>query len=349
MENRLLLINKRPEVVQEFLRSFQTEDFIIDVATSGVEGFERLRDTDYKVVVTGTVFRDIDGEKLLGYIAKNKPETVCIVYTTKLSLAQVAFLTNRLHVFKVYLRPGDYRGKMLTGIQEAFELYDVRQAEKEIEDEEREKLQMQQERYDDMRQRVMERKDADMLLLRIFEPILNKIVESGDDLPAEERAQLLTIEKQIIAQYMQENQMPVGGLGTIEVKLKHHFFEGFPNRKLQVQTGSMVIQLNDSFVDMVYMCIWLLIRRITMLTKAFETKVMIDFETSTKVDVDVNFKLPDGVWQEEENRAISKKITAVHEQVVRDLCRDFIRKSGETEVNYHLLLDAQAEVLFDDK
>lgn len=347
MEDRLLLINKRQEVVQEFLRSFQTENFIIDVAYSGVEGLERLRDTEYKVVVTGTVFRDIDGEKLLNYIAKNKPDTVCIVYTTKLSLAQVAYLTNKLHVFRVYLRPGDYRGKMLTGIQEAFEYYDVKVAEHEIEAAERENLQMQQERYDEMRKRVMEREKADSLLLRIFEPILSKVVERGDDLKPEEQAQLLTIEKQIIAQYMKENQMPVGGLGTVEVKLKHHFFENFPNRKLRVQTGSMVIQLNDSFVDMVYMCIWLLIRRVTLLTKSFETDVIIDFETSTKVNVDVKFKLPDGVWQEEENRAISKKITAVHEQVVRDLCSDFIRSGEDTHLDYHLLLDAQKEVVFD--
>ncbi|SFQ49088.1 Response regulator receiver domain-containing protein [Lachnospiraceae bacterium XBB1006] len=347
MENRLLLINKRAEVVQEFLRCFEHEDFIIDVAMSGVEGFERLRDTEYKVVVTGTVFHDIDGEKLLNYIAKNKPETVCIVYTTKLSVAQVAYLTNRLHVFRVFLRPGDYRGEMLTGIQEAFELYDVREAEKEIEKEERKNLEMQKERFDEMRQRVMEREEADTLLLRIFEPILNKIVESGDDLEEVERAQLLSIERQIIAQYMKENQQPVGGLGTVEVKLRHQFFEGFENRRLRVQTGSMVIQLNQSFVDSVYMCIWLLVRRITMLTKSFQTDVTIDFETSTKVNVDVRFKLPDGVWQEEENRALSKKITAVHEQVVRDLCSDFIRKPEDGGLVYHMLLDSQKEVVFD--
>ncbi|MBE5905315.1 MAG: response regulator [Lachnospiraceae bacterium] len=347
MENRLLLINKREEVVTEFLRCFEHEEFVIDVARSGVEGFERLRETDYKVVVTGTVFRDIDGEKLLNYIAKNKPETVCIVYTTKLSVAQVAYLTNRLHVFRVYLRPGDYRGEMLTGIQEAFELYDVREAEREIEKEERKNLEMQQERFNDMRQKVMQREEADTLLLRIFEPILNRIVESGDDLDEVERAQLLTVEKQIIAQYMKENQQPVGGLGTIEVKLRHQFFEGFENRRLSVRTGSMVIQLNQSFVDSVYMCIWLLIRRITMLTKSFQTEVDIDFETSTKVNVDVHFRLPDGVWQEEENRALSKKITTVHEQVVKDLCSDFVRKPVEDGLVYHLLLDSQREVIFE--
>ena len=116
MENRLLLINKRREVIEEFTQAYAGEQFQIDVATSGLEGYKKLQASSYKLVVMGMIYPDVDGNKLLAYIRKSFPQTKCIVYTTKISVGQIAYLTNRMHVFRIFLRPADYKGEMLASI-----------------------------------------------------------------------------------------------------------------------------------------------------------------------------------------------------------------------------------------
>ena len=140
MEDKLFLINKRPDVADEFVKAYEHEEFQIDIAMNGVEAVRKLQTSEYKLVVVGLIFPDIDGEKLLGYINKTAPETVCIVYATRISVAQIAYLTNRLHVFRIFLRPVEYRLEMLEAIQEGFEEYDLKKRMFEIAEEEKEKM-----------------------------------------------------------------------------------------------------------------------------------------------------------------------------------------------------------------
>ncbi len=346
MEDRVLLINKRQNVVDEFIKAYEGESFRIDVAMSGVEGYQRLQEHAYKVVIVGMVFPDIDGEKLLAYIRKTAPETICIVYTTKLSVAQVAYLTNRMHVFKIFLRPGDYRGEILEAIEEGIENYDLKVQEGLEEEEEWKEFNLQKERYEERKKRVMDHRVADKRVFQVFDMIMKEISALNDDLEIEEREQLLKIEQEIMAQYIKENQLPVGGLMTIESKLRHQFFEGNDERKLRVHTGSTVIQLEDTFVESMYMCIWVLVYRMLLLTKQFDCYVDIDFATSSKVTLSVAFQLPAGVWQEQEKRAISRRITAVLESMIKELCAGYRREVSDIQIKYVLDLDAQNKIAF---
>ena len=347
MEDKLLLINKRPDVVDEFVKAYEHEEFQIDIAMNGVEAVRKLQASEYKLVVVGLIFPDIDGEKLLGYINKTAPETVCIVYATRISVAQIAYLTNRLHVFRIFLRPVEYRLEMLEAIQEGFEEYDLKKRMFEIAEEEKEKMQFQQDRYAQMRKKVLDRQKADGLFLRVCDPILKELAYLGDNLKEEEQQQLLDIQKGIIAQYLKEHQLPVGGLTAIEVKLRHQFFEGNANRSLRVHTGSALLQLPEPFIEGMYMCIWVLIHRMTMLTKQFDAYVDVDFETSSKISLNVSFQLPPGVWEEQKRRAISKKITYVYESVVKEICGNMYREVEDIRVSYKLHLDAGRQVEFE--
>lgn len=131
MENSLLFINKRPEVIKEFLANMQGTSFQIDVADSGILGMKMLREKEYKVVITGMLMAEYDGEKILTYLKEKHPNTVCMVYTTRINIGQIVFLTNKLKVFRIFLRPGDYKGEMLSAIEEGFLRYDLLKQEAE--------------------------------------------------------------------------------------------------------------------------------------------------------------------------------------------------------------------------
>ena len=95
------------------------------------------------------------------------------------------------------------------------------------------------------------------------------------------------------------------------------------------------------------MCIWVLIHRMTMLTKQFDAYVDVDFETSSKISLNVSFQLPPGVWEEQKRRAISKKITYVYESVVKEICGNMYREVEDIRVSYKLHLDAGRQTEFE--
>ena len=347
MDNRLLLINKRPEVIEEITKAYAGEQFQIDVAASGLEGLRKLQASSYKLVVMGMIYPDVDGNKLLAYIRKSSPDTRCIIYTTKISVGQIAYLTNRMHVFRIFLRPADYKGEMLSAIQEAFEQYDIEETNKEQRKEEQEDVIRHRERYQEMKQREMKQEEADTLLLRIFDPILKYVSGQEDGLTEVEREQILEMEQDVIGRYLKENRQPVNGLTTIEVKLRHYFFEGMQDRSLRLHTDSTVVQLPDSFVERIYICIWILIHRITLLTKCFDAYVDVEFETSSRLNVRVSFQLPPGVWEAEEAMPIARKITKVHESIVKNLSEKFRRNVDDIQVSYYMGFDAGESPVFE--
>ncbi|MCR4955759.1 MAG: response regulator [Lachnospiraceae bacterium] len=346
MDNRLLFINKREEVISEFLEAYRSEDFQIEVARSGVEAVRKLQVGQYKLVITGLVFPDIDGDKLLHYIKKHAPETKCIVYTTKMNVGQLAFLYNRMQVFRIYLRPGDYKGNMLQGIQEAFEEYDVEKRYVEIHQEEEQSYREQTERYEEIREKVMTEQECDELLTHIITPVLKQVTMLGNALSDDEKQEVLDMEEEILQTYHKESKLPVGGITTIEVKLRHSFFEGTSERGLQIHLPSTVIQLSDAFVDSIYMSIWILVYRMTLLTSSFDCHVTISFETSSRIKVEVKFQLLPGIWEEAQKKVQERRITAVCECMVRSAASGFKREKNELMIGYLLAFDAGRELPF---
>lgn len=126
MGRRLLFISKYPEIVREFLEAMEEKDIQIDTASNGIEAAARLKKIEYEVVVTGLSLDGFNGEQIITYLNKSHPNTVCIIYTTTISPAQLHFFINERNVFRVFLRPIDFHKEFFNALEEAFEYYDVR-------------------------------------------------------------------------------------------------------------------------------------------------------------------------------------------------------------------------------
>ena len=121
MARNLLFINKHAEIIQEFSREMADKNFEIDIAENGIDAAILLRQKEYQVVITGLVLDGFNGEQIVTYINKTYPDTVCIIYTTTISAAQLHFFVNERDVFRVFLRPVNFRKEFFEALSEAFE------------------------------------------------------------------------------------------------------------------------------------------------------------------------------------------------------------------------------------
>ena len=146
MDRKILFISKYPEIVQEFLEAMKGKEVEIDTASNGIEAAAKLKKNVYQVVVTGLSLDGYNGEQLITYLNKNCPNTVCIIYTTTISPAQLHFFINEREVFRVFLRPVDFHGEFFLALEEAFEYYDVRvkNSEEAVDEVEREEQRKQE-------------------------------------------------------------------------------------------------------------------------------------------------------------------------------------------------------------
>lgn len=129
MENNLLFVNQNHGIIRQFLDVMREYDFKIDTADNGQDAVAFLKKRKYKVMITGMDLTQIDGSKLIAYLNKYFPRTVCIVYTRRLELAHLKLLVNERRVFRIFENTADFGGEIYSAIVDAFEHYDFRQKE----------------------------------------------------------------------------------------------------------------------------------------------------------------------------------------------------------------------------
>lgn len=127
MENNLLFVNQNHDIIRQFLAVMREYHFAIDTADNGRDAVAFLKRRKYKVMVTGMDLAQIDGSKLIAYLNKFFPQTVCIVYTRRLELAHLKLLVNERKVFRIFQNTADFGGEIYSAIMDAFEHYDVQQ------------------------------------------------------------------------------------------------------------------------------------------------------------------------------------------------------------------------------
>lgn len=126
MERSILFISKYPDIVEEFLSAMKGKDFSVDTASDGEEAWAKLSGKVYHVIVTGLVLDGYNGEQIVTRINETSPDTVCIIYTTTISAAQLHFFMNKRDVFRVFLRPVDFQTEFFQALEEAFLYHEVR-------------------------------------------------------------------------------------------------------------------------------------------------------------------------------------------------------------------------------
>jgi len=127
MENNLLFVNQNHDIIRQFVGVMR--EFAIDTADNGRDAVAFLKRRQYKVMITGMDLTQVDGSKLIAYLNKFYPQTVCIVYTRRLELAHLKLLVNERRVFRIFENTADFGGEIYTAIMYAFEHYDMQHKE----------------------------------------------------------------------------------------------------------------------------------------------------------------------------------------------------------------------------
>lgn len=129
MENNLLFVNQNHDIIRQFVGVMREYDFAIDTADNGRDAVAFLKRRQYKVMITGMDLTQVDGSKLIAYLNKFYPQTVCIVYTRRLELAHLKLLVNERRVFRIFENTADFGCEIYTAIMYAFEHYDMQHKE----------------------------------------------------------------------------------------------------------------------------------------------------------------------------------------------------------------------------
>ncbi|MCR5374981.1 MAG: response regulator [Lachnospiraceae bacterium] len=347
MEDRVLFISSHPDVIEEFTSAYASEDFQVEVAHSGVEGVRKIAAATYKVVVTNLRLPDIDGIKIVQYLNKTLPNTVCIVYTTKLNTGQAAFLINKMHVFKVFLRPADYSGEMLDAIQQAFEKYNVVEADegdvKEAVDYEEE----QRVRYRELVAAIIDKNDAQSLIKSCAEAIFEATTSFNTKLTEGERLKLLALENKIISKALKESEKTIPDLMSLEVVLRGNFFDNAQGRSYKMEVESNVVKLPGDFILKLYLCLCFVIEYVNMFSKEYEMDINVEFETSTRITVTAVFKFPKEAYRSENANAFEEAARLMYDGLIKANCTELDTMFVPNEMSFKMSLDAGAEAIFE--
>lgn len=196
----MLFISKYPQIIQEFLDAMGEQDFEIDTALNGIEAAKKIKKKDYDVVVTGLSLEGYNGEQIITYLNKNVPSTVCIIYTTTISPAQLHFFINERNVFRVFLRPVDFRGEFFVALSEAFEYHAVQVKNAQDEQEKRETQESQQKEIQAIEHRMRMQRLAGDSLNRYMKRLMRLTLKeyAGAKLPQEALLEMLDEEEQAV-------------------------------------------------------------------------------------------------------------------------------------------------------
>lgn len=141
MERNLLFISKYPEVKQEFRRMLLEKNIQADAADNGNDAARLLKHNKYQIVVTGTTLDGFNGDKIITYVNQKYPDAICMIYTGAINAVQLSFYLNKRDVFRVFLRPVDFKEEFEPALEEAYEYYDLKRHNRESEQEKLKELQ----------------------------------------------------------------------------------------------------------------------------------------------------------------------------------------------------------------
>lgn len=198
MDRRILFISKYPDTSKEFLRAMKERgadaQIQVDTASNGIEAAAHLKANKYQVVITGLSMDGYNGEQIITYLNKNSPHTVCIIYTTNISAAQLHFFINARSVFRVFLRPVDFQKEFYDAIEEAFAYYEVRVAEEEEEKNDGADIVQKEKELQKIRQRLLNQKQmhkpTERYMKRLLELSLQEYAGVTDEVQREKRKEL---------------------------------------------------------------------------------------------------------------------------------------------------------------
>ena len=101
------------------------------IAQNGTDAMELLKQKEYQILVTDLNLDGYNGDKILSYVNQKFPDTICMLYTNSISAVQLGFYLNKRDVFRVFLRPVNFRQEFMQALEEAYELYDLKKHDRD--------------------------------------------------------------------------------------------------------------------------------------------------------------------------------------------------------------------------
>ena len=179
-KHNLLFISKYPEIIHEFTDAMKDRDIEIETAINGIEAAAKIKKKNYDIVITGLSLEGYNGEQIITYLNKTAPSTVCIIYTTTISSAQLHFFINERNVFRVFLRPVDFRGAFWEALEEAYEYHAVQVKNEEDTGARRQEQEKQEREIEIMDQRMRSQRQARETTNRYMKRLAGLTIKKGE-------------------------------------------------------------------------------------------------------------------------------------------------------------------------
>lgn len=338
MKDNVLFINRDKTEINEFRNAMRDYTFEVDTADSGLEAAAMLRKKSYKVVITGMNLSTYDGMKLITYLNGHCPYTACIVYTTRIDLAQLRLLVNKRDVFRIFLKPVNYRGDFYNAIQDGFVYYDMREIE-EKEQKSREKKQKSMEDVVDIKESALTGGKEWSQMKQYVYPFLQWSMQSFEyRLPDEEERALEQYEQSILEYYLREDYEVCRGLKEVKAKICQEFIQDEQKQKITLEVNQRPVNPKPGFYAQMHFIMWLLIRQIADISLDYEIKIKLDFQIPFRPEIQIQGKVKKeelGIYQEED---LFKARMEMISHIVRAITGQYQKELTKDAVSYHVAM-----------
>ena len=199
MKRNLLFISRYPEIIDEFQGILEEKQIDTEIAQNGTDAMELLKQKEYQILVTDLNLDGYNGDKILAYVNQKFPDTICMLYTNSISAVQLGFYLNKRDVFRVFLRPVNFRQEFMQALEEAYEFYDLKKRDRDSRQERLKQLEGNRKAIAEI-EKIIENQNESWKDFEIFaERLLGFTMERyGRNLNPEQRRQYFAKEKKLL-------------------------------------------------------------------------------------------------------------------------------------------------------
>ena len=336
MENKILFVNKRVSLTEEFLVAMEDTDFTISTAINGLEAIKKLQEQEYKVVITGLIMDELDGNQLIAHINKEYPSTACVVLTTRMNVGQLAYLINQLEVHRIYLRPVDLKGQFLEMLKDAVIYYDhhlqytqkqlIMQSSKDQNNQKWERMQLL----------LNGLNEANNQVEKFMGGILEFSMTEAEGYEEKIKTKLLSFEKRLVRQYLELGNAKWNKLDIVQQELQKLLpKEGLSEIKIDLPLG---MDYPESVCQNLYFVVWLLHLKISSILKEYKIELKGENEGTKKLIIRMDVKVQMEQWKKLEASVIGKRMIQIMDCFFQGLTHEFLGEERENHLVYSFQL-----------
>ena len=336
MENNILFVNKRANFTEEFLIAMAGSDFAITTVKNGFEAIKRLKEQEYKVVITGLIMEELDGNQLIAHINREYPSTVCVVLTTKMNVGQLAYLVNQLEVYRIYLRPVDLEGQFLEMLKDAVIYYDHRLQYTQKQIIMQSNREQSEQKWKRMQLLMNGINDSNKWVEKFVNGILEFSIANTEGYEDNLKAKLFFLEKRLIHQYLETGNEKWNQMDMVQQEIqKMVSTESGASVRIDLPLG---IRYSENLCQNLYFVVWLLHLKISSIVKEYQIEIKGENLGSEKLIIRIDVKLELDQWKKLDASIIGRRMNQIIDCFFEGVTRDFLEEELENQLVYSFKL-----------